>query len=82
LRKVELGLVEKFVLELGKAWLINKVIEAGLTPILTAIQKEVTATGPVGGLDRAMALTLQRMQQRQKELAEKRKAAAAKAGAR
>jgi hypothetical protein len=78
--KVEAGLVEKFVVELAKAWLINKVLEAGIRPFIEAIQKEVTATGPVGGLDRALALSLARAQARQKAAVEKRKAQA-KAGA-
>lgn len=64
MRTVERGIVEAFVVELGKAYAISKVFEISLTPIMRALEREWGTTGPIGGLDRALATVLERARAR------------------
>lgn len=55
MRTAERGFVEKFVIEAAKAYTMQKVFELALAPIMAALEREWGQTGPIGGLERAMA---------------------------
>jgi hypothetical protein len=55
LRTAEQGFVEQFVVELAKAYVIQRVFEAALAPIMASLQREWGITGPIGGLERGLA---------------------------
>ena len=52
------------MIEYGKAYVINKVIEISITPIMTSLQKQWSAEEPVGGVERALAQVLARIERR------------------
>jgi hypothetical protein len=64
IRTAEHGFVEKFVIEATKAYAIQKVFEQVLAPIMESLEREWGTTGPIGGLDRAMAQLAQRAHER------------------
>jgi hypothetical protein len=57
---LEKGLIETFVKECVKAEMINLVVERVMTPVIEDIEREVQATGPVGGLPGLMSRLAQR----------------------
>jgi hypothetical protein len=60
---LERGIVETFAQELAKQWLISKVMEASLTPIMHLFESQ-PGTGPIGGLEGALRLMLERAEAR------------------
>ena len=63
-RVLEHGLGDVFINELAKAWLINKAFELALAPVMAAIQRNVEAHGPQGGLERALIAVVERQRER------------------
>jgi hypothetical protein len=62
LRAAGKDVLEKFVTELATAIVINKVMELALDPVMAAMAQAKETTRPVGGLDRALMILLQRRQ--------------------
>jgi hypothetical protein len=60
-RVLQQGIVERFAFELAQNWLMDKVMSAALDPLMEALQEEWGATGPIGGLDRALERLVQQM---------------------
>jgi hypothetical protein len=63
-RTAEHGFVEKFVEELVKTYAIQKVMETALDPIMASLEREWGTTGPIGGLEHAMAELMRRRAER------------------
>ena len=60
---LERGLVETFAVELAKQWLISKVMEASLSPLIRMLQSQ-PGDGPIGGLEAAVRLMAERAEER------------------
>jgi hypothetical protein len=61
MRVIQRGIVETFIEEMAKAWLINKVIGWSLEPVMADLQREWGTTGPIGGMEGAMGALISRM---------------------
>jgi hypothetical protein len=70
LKAATADVLEKFVTELATAVVINKVMEIAIEPIIAAIERERETTGPIGGLNRSLAIVLARRQARAREAAQ------------
>jgi hypothetical protein len=64
LRTAEEGFIEQFVLELGKAYAIQMLFEAVLSPIMEGLEREWGTTGPIGGLERGLSEVADRARER------------------
>jgi hypothetical protein len=64
LEVAERGFAESFAIEFGKAYVMNKAIEISISPVMESLQKQWAAEAPVGGVERALAQVLARIERR------------------
>jgi hypothetical protein len=64
LKVAERGFAESFAIELGKNYVMDKAIEISITPVMESLQKQWAAEAPVGGVERALAQILARIERR------------------
>jgi hypothetical protein len=60
----EEAFIKHLATELAENWVADQVISLTLTPIMEQLDREWGTTGPIGGLDRAIAKLLERAEQR------------------
>ncbi len=61
-RVLKAGIVETFALELTTNWLVDKVVGASIQVLMDHLQKEWGATGPIGGLQPAIARLIRQLE--------------------